>query len=188
MDKYSHEEKTFLLRTARAMIASSLLTDVSLPETSGKAFPLLLEKRGCFVTLHKKGVLRGCIGTIEAVKPLLSCVKDNALNAAFGDPRFPALTAAELPEIEVEISVLTPPEPLPFSDEQDLKKKLIPGVHGVILTHGRRSATFLPQVWEQLPEVESFLTHLCLKAGLPGKAWLDKETQIKIYQVEYFSE
>lgn len=188
MSNYTDEEKTFLLRTARAMIASSLLPDVESPGTQERVFPALLKKRGCFVTLHKKGALRGCIGSIDAARTLIDCVKDNALNAAFGDPRFPSVTAAELPEIEIEISVLTSPETLPFTDANDLKQKLIPGVHGVILAHGRRSATFLPQVWAQLQDVESFLTQLCLKAGLSGKAWQDQETQIKVYQVEYFSE
>lgn len=188
MDNYSPEEKAFLLKTARAMITFSLLPESDMPPRSADDFPALLEKRGCFVTLHKKGALRGCIGTIEPINPLFSCVKDNAVNAAFGDPRFSSVTAEELPDIEIEISVLTVPEALPFSDGEDLKGKLVPGVHGVILSQGRRSSTFLPQVWEQLPDKESFLTHLCMKAGLPGTAWKDTQTRIRVYQVEYFSE
>jgi AmmeMemoRadiSam system protein A len=123
---------------------------------------ILKEDRGCFVTLHKYGQLRGCIGTIEPVCLLAECVEENARNAAFKDPRFPRLSAEELPDIDIEISVLSVPERLDFKDGNDLKRQLRPNVNGVILSHGMRRSTFLPQVWEQLPDKELFLEQLCL--------------------------
>jgi AmmeMemoRadiSam system protein A len=148
----------------------------------------LFEERGCFVTLHKKGRLRGCIGSIEPVSKLWTCIEENAENAAFHDPRFPALKNEELSEIDIEISVLTVPKEIYFKDGEDLKRQLIPLSHGVILQKGARRATFLPQVWKQLPEKEGFLERLCLKAGLPSNAWQEPETQVKVYQAEVFGE
>jgi AmmeMemoRadiSam system protein A len=188
MAAYSFEEREFLLKTARAAILAALDAAHNPPEGSADAFPALEEKRGCFVTLHKAGALRGCIGTIEPVNSLVANVKDNALKAAFSDPRFLPVKSEELPKIEIEISVLSVPQSLDYIDGEDLLRKLEPGVHGVILTQGWHAATFLPQVWVQLPEKESFLSSLCAKAGLPGKAWQDKKTQVKVYEVEYFSE
>jgi hypothetical protein len=188
MNTYSTAEKAFLLQTARSVITASLLPGSAAPSKAMDDYPGLREKRGCFVTLQKRGVLRGCIGTIEPITPLIDCVERNARNAAFHDPRFPSVTAEELPELHIEISVLTVPEPLVYRDPEDLKNKLVPGHHGVILSQGWHSATFLPQVWEQLPDKTAFLTHLCQKAGLAGKAWREKETRIEVYTVVHFSE
>jgi hypothetical protein len=185
---YSAAEKTFLLETARSVITSELLPGSASPAGAIDDFPALGKKRGCFVTLHKRGALRGCIGTIEPICPLIDCVKRNALNAAFHDPRFPSVTVEELPKLNIEISVLTVPEPLVYRDPEDLKNKLVPGHHGVILSQGWHSATFLPQVWEQLPDKTAFLTHLCQKAGLAGRAWREKETHLQVYTVVHFSE
>ncbi len=181
------EDKVTLLKLARSVIKSALDKNVKAirPET---VTPELNEKKGCFVTLHKKGALRGCIGTIEPVKSLITAVEDNALNAAFRDPRFPSLTVNELSDVDLEISVLSSPTVLEYQDHEDLKNKLKPGVHGVILSNDWRSATFLPQVWEQLPDIEVFLGHLCQKAGMTDSCWMDKDIVIKIYEVEYFSE
>jgi AmmeMemoRadiSam system protein A len=148
----------------------------------------LMEKRGCFVTIHKSGRLRGCIGTIEPTTALVDCVIQNAINAAFNDPRFPTLENSELDEIDIEISVLTPPAKLHYTNEADLKDKLKPGLHGVILSQGPHRATFLPQVWDQLPDPEQFLSHLCQKASLDRSCWKDKQTRIETYQAEYFGE
>jgi len=148
----------------------------------------LKQKRGCFVTLHKRKALRGCIGTIEPITPLLDCVRENAFNSAFRDPRFSRVQEKELPEIDIEVSVLTVPQILTFQDGEDLKNKLKPGVHGVIISRGIQRATFLPQVWEQLPDREMFLDHLSQKGGMPRKSWKDEGTMIKVYEVEYFSE
>jgi len=146
------------------------------------------EKRGCFVTLHKNRTLRGCIGTIEPVTPLVLCVTENAINAAFRDPRFSEVTPLEMDEIDIEISVLTVPAVLEFTDGKDLIKKLKPGVHGVILSNGPHRSTFLPQVWEQLPEPPIFLEHLCRKGGMKADCWQDPNTVIQVYEAEYFGE
>jgi len=188
VDTYTTAVKRLLLTTARSVITSAVLADSDAPEGIVEDFPELKENRGCFVTLHKRGALRGCIGTIEPISPLLECVKRNALNAALRDPRFPSVTVGELPDISIEISVLTVPEPLVYRDPEELKNKLEPGHHGVILSQGWHSATFLPQVWEQLPDKTTFLSHLCIKAGLSGEAWRDKQTRIQVYTVIHFSE
>lgn len=187
MSDLTDQDRRVLLKLARSVIASELVKGTK-PERPREIPPAMAEKRGCFVTLHKNGALRGCIGTIEPIKPLISCVEDNALNAAFGDPRFPRVTEKELSEVDVEVSVLTVPQILDYTDADDLKEKLRPGKHGVILSKGWHSATFLPQVWEQLPDKEAFLAHLCQKAGMSATCWKDKDTVVKTYEAEYFSE
>ncbi len=134
------------------------------------------------------GVLRGCIGTIEPMLPLVEGVAENAINAAFHDPRFPQLENDELSQVAFEISVLTVPRTVAFTDGEDLKQKLKPGVHGVILSRGRLRSTFLPQVWEQLPDPDSFLGHLCQKGGLESHCWQDTRTTVQVYEAEYFGE
>lgn len=187
MSTLTGEERNILLKLARSAIEANLIkgSKVKRPEEISST---LKEKRGCFVTLHKNGVLRGCIGIIEPIKPLVSAVEENALNAAFRDPRFPPLKKDELSAIDIEISVLTIPKVLEHKDYEDLKKKLKPYVHGVIVSRGYLGATFLPQVWEQLPDKEVFLEHLCQKGGMEKTAWKNKETVIKVYEAEYFSE
>ncbi len=187
MSALTDEDRKSLLILARSVIESEIIAGAKIkrPETSS---PPLEEKRGCFVTLHKNEVLRGCIGTIEPVRSLILNVEENAINAAFKDPRFPPMKRDELSAVDIEISVLTVPEILNFKDGEDLKKKLLPDVHGVILSREWHRAIYLPQVWEQLRDKESFLEHLCLKAGMEGSCWEDTETQVKIYQAEYFSE
>lgn len=143
---------------------------------------------GTFVTLTQKGQLRGCIGNLSASESVLAGVKQNVLNAAFHDPRFGALTAEELNSIEIEVSVLTKPIPLDYDDGKDLIAKLRPNVDGVIIRKGYASATFLPQVWEQLPKTQRFLSHLCQKAALPADAWRDGDIEVSTYQVQYFHE
>ena len=144
--------------------------------------------RGTFVTLNKNGQLRGCIGSLTAEEPVADSVRRNAVNAAFHDPRFPPVSLEELEQIQVEVSVLSEPQPLEYKDAQDLLAKLRVNVDGVILGKGYNRATFLPQVWEQLPDPKDFLTHLCRKAGLPGNAWETTQLDISIYQVDYFEE
>jgi AmmeMemoRadiSam system protein A len=136
----------------------------------------------------KNGELRGCIGSLTAVEPLIESVKRNAINAAFHDHRFPPLGTEEVDEVEVEVSILTDPQPLEYSDPEDLVKKLQPGEDGVIIHKGAARATFLPQVWDQLPEHEEFLSHLCMKAGLPAEAWQTATLDVLTYQVQYFEE
>ena len=180
-------DKDVLLKLARSAITSALIKDSEVVRPK-EISPALKEQRGCFVTLQKKGALRGCIGTIEPVRPLFSNVEENALNSAFKDPRFSPVTEDELSEIEVEISILTVPRVLEFEDGKDLMVKLKPGVHGVILSQDYRSATFLPQVWDQLPNKKEFLENLCLKGGMNRNCWKTKETSVKVYEVEHFSE
>lgn len=131
----------------------------------------LLEKKACFVTLTKNGNLRGCIGHLEAVRPLYVGIIENAVNAAFCDSRFPPLGRDELSSLKVEVSVLTDPIEVKFSSCDVLLKKISAGKDGLIIQKGDCSATFLPSVWEELPEKEEFLSHLCLKAGLSAEEW-----------------
>ena len=186
MTNLTQKDKAFLVRLARSVIEAALDTGQkeALPDDVSKA---VMKKGGCFVTLHKKGTLRGCIGTIEPVQYLVKGVEENAINAAFKDPRFSPLSIEELPDIDLEVSVLTVPQKLIFKDSEDLKRELKPGIHGVILSSGRRSSTFLPQVWDQLPDPELFLRHLCEKAGLHGDCWQDQETEVEVYEAIYFS-
>jgi len=131
----------------------------------------LAEPGATFVTLTQRGQLRGCIGSLEAQRPLAIDVAENAIAAAFRDPRFPPLEKDELPRTRVEVSLLTPAEPFPVASEADALSRLRPGIDGLILSYGRRRATFLPQVWESLPEPRQFVAQLKLKAGLPADFW-----------------
>ncbi len=150
--------------------------------------PELQNKQGTFVTLHLQDRLRGCIGSLLPEKPLCESVRENALNAALKDPRFTPLTAAELDKTHIEVSVLTDPQVLDYTDDQDLLARLRPNIDGVILQQGMARATFLPQVWEQLPQTSQFLSQLCLKAGLSADAWKKEHPQILTYQAQYFEE
>jgi len=146
------------------------------------------EKRGTFVTLTINKQLRGCIGNLDSTNSIVEGIERNAINAAFRDPRFPALKADELDRVDIEVSVLTEPQPLEYRDSKDLLSKLRVNVDGVILRKGSASATFLPQVWEQLPQPEKFLSHLCTKAGLPADTWRKGDLDILTYQVQCFEE
>lgn len=143
---------------------------------------------GTFVTLKIGGNLRGCIGSLTATETVLDSIRRNALNAAFHDPRFAALSKDELKRTEIEVSILTEPQPLAYQNGPDLIGKLHPKVDGLIIRKGHASATFLPQVWEQLPDPEDFLGHLCLKAGLSSDAWQGTALEVLTYQVQYFEE
>jgi AmmeMemoRadiSam system protein A len=143
---------------------------------------------GTFVTLKIRGQLRGCIGNLTSNESLVSGVRRNAISAAFHDPRFAPLSASELDLLEIEISILTEPKPMNYRDAADLLSKLRPGVDGVTICLGHASATFLPQVWEQLPEPQDFLAHLCMKAGLAADAWKMSRIEVSTYQVQYFEE
>ncbi len=148
----------------------------------------LLAHCGTFVTLKIDNQLRGCIGSLSATTPVVEGVRDNALNAAFHDPRFSPLSKTELDAVHLEVSVLTEPIPLDYTDAADLLAKLRPGIDGVIIKKGVASATFLPQVWDQLPQPEPFLSNLCMKAGLPADQWREGDLSVLIYQVQYFEE
>jgi len=179
-----------LVALARNSIAERIALNFQVDESLDD---LLEDKRlkvksGTFVTLNKKGSLRGCIGNLIPSETIIESVKRNAINAAFHDYRFDPLTPKELDDVEIEVSILTEPEPLKYEDPADLISKLKPGEDGVIIRCGASRATFLPKVWEQLSEPQDFLNHLCLKAGLAADAWLTSKLEVLIYQVQYFEE
>ncbi|HNR93631.1 MAG TPA: AmmeMemoRadiSam system protein A [Kiritimatiellia bacterium] len=166
-------EQQLLLSIARCSIEYGLLQKRPLLPAESDMPPALTRIQATFVTLTLKENLRGCIGMLEAVYPLCRDVAQNAFAAAFRDPRFPPLSEKELPVVKMEISLLTPPVPFPVSSEQDLLSRMRPGVDGLILEDGFRRGTFLPAVWEDLPDPRDFLMHLKLKAGLPPDYWSD---------------
>lgn len=172
-----------LLQLARRSISEAL--GEAAPATPD--LPALHENAATFVTLTQAGELRGCIGSLEAHRPLIDDVRANARAAAFRDPRFPPLTRDELARTRVEVSLLTPAEPLFVADEADALARLRPHVDGLILAAGGRRATFLPQVWEQLPEPAVFLARLKQKAGLPADYW-SHELRLWRYMVQKWQE
>ncbi len=185
----SREERALLLELARHTILHALQGIHQDPMDLKDFTPQLQAPGATFVTLHtRSGALRGCIGSLQARNPLIEDVRNNALAAAFEDPRFPAVTESELPGINIEISVLSSPQPLAYEDAEDLLHKLRPHIDGVVLESGWHRATFLPQVWEQLPLPVEFLSNLCYKAGIPGDAWRYAGVKISTYQVEEFTE
>lgn len=156
---------------ARRSIAKGLDSRAPLAIQASDFPPPLCEPGASFVTLRLEGELRGCTGTLEPVRPLVCDVSHNAFRSAFGDPRFRPLGPTELPQLAIHIAVLGPLEPLAASSEAALLEALRPGVDGLVLREGSRAATFLPAVWESLPEPRSFLQHLRQKAGLPPDYW-----------------
>ena len=174
---------TVLLPIARAAIAGAFghqgVTDQSAP--------WLQEPGACFVTLTQHDRLRGCIGSLEARRSLLDDVKANAQAAAFHDSRFSPLTVPELEGTEVEVSLLSALEPMTFDSEAGALEQLRPGIDGVLLEYGRHRSTFLPQVWEQLPQATQFIAHLKSKAGLPAGFW-HKDVRLQRYTVSKWSE
>ena len=145
------------------------------------------EPGAAFVTLTRGGALRGCIGTLQAFRPLRTDVADNAVASATRDPRFPPLPPAHLDSTAIEVSVLSPPVDLEVTSEADALRRLRPHVDGVILTYDRHRGTFLPQVWEQLPEPARFLAHLKRKAGLAAD-WWDPGVRLQRYTVTAYHE
>lgn len=156
-----------LLTIARSAIAIEL----GFPRAGEASHAALMQPAATFVTLRNAGQLRGCIGSIRPVRPLGADVRENAVAAAFRDPRFPPLAAAEFAATAVEVSLLSADERLDVRDEEDLVARLRPGVDGVILEYGSQRATFLPQVWEALAEPRAFVAALKRKAGLPEAFW-----------------
>jgi len=182
---YTKAQKKLMLNIARKTIEHHFGITEDNEKTSLLEF--LKEKRGCFVTITKNDELRGCIGYIEPVASLGSAISDNAINAAFHDPRFAELDKSELKEIKIEISVLTVPEKLKYTKTSDMLLKIKPHIHGIILKKDGYSATFLPQVWDEVPEKEQFLSYLSIKAGLNKDAW-KKNPEVYTYKAEHFSE
>jgi AmmeMemoRadiSam system protein A len=177
-----------LLQTARSAIEAKLKNQAA-PRIDISLIPEELRADGaCFVTLTLKGLLRGCIGSLEARQPLVLDVQEHAVDAAFQDFRFPPLAAGEWEDLHIEVSVLSKPEVLEYSKPEELPDKLNPGKDGVILSHGLRRATFLPQVWEQIPTPTLFLDMLCEKMGADPNLWRRVKLDVMTYQVQCFEE
>ena len=181
----NNAQKAELLALARASIRHGLETGQPLAIDLQHYPAELIVKQASFVTLEHQGQLRGCIGMLEASRPLIQDIAENAFAAAFRDPRFPPLSAAEFADLDVHISILSPAKPLHFSSEQDLIAQLHPGLDGLILSEGHRRGTFLPSVWEQLPNPQQFLQHLKQKAGLPSNYWSDT-LKVSRYRTDMF--
>lgn len=184
----STEDRRYLLERARESITRAArgqdLPSVDLDTVSED----LQRERASFVTLNAQGQLRGCIGSLEARRPLVLDVIRNAADAALQDPRFRPVRPGEVDDLHIEISVLTPPDLLIYESPDDLIAKLRPGMDGVVIERGRHRSTFLPQVWEKLPNPRQFLRRLCLKAGLSPDAYRETDLDVYTYQVEKFEE
>ena len=177
------ERGSVLLPIARAAISSAL----GRAQQADEQAVWLREQGACFVTLTQHGALRGCIGTLEAHRPLRLDVQENAVAAAFRDPRFMPLTREEFDDIRVEVSVLSPAEALAVVSEEHALSILRPGIDGVVFEYGHYRSTFLPQVWEQLPEPTEFLAHLKRKAGLSMDFW-SESVRLSRYTVSKWKE
>ncbi len=181
----SESQQACLLDLAEKAIRHAMESGRALQIRADEFEPALREPGACFVTLKREGKLRGCIGSLEAHRSLVEDVAHNADAAAFSDPRFEPLREEELAGLELDISLLTPAEEMRFNSEQELLSQLRPGIDGLILEEGYRRGTFLPSVWEQLPQPQQFLQHLKLKAGLPPDHWSDN-VRISRYTTQIF--
>jgi AmmeMemoRadiSam system protein A len=184
----NEEQGQILVKLARQTIEERLDKRSIKVDPDSMRDSVFKEKRGTFVTLTINKQLRGCIGNLDSTNSIVDGIERNAINAAFRDPRFPALKSDELDRVDIEVSILTEPKPLEYIDSKELLSKLRVNVDGVILRKGSASATFLPQVWEQLPQPEAFLSHLCTKAGLSSDTWKEGNLDILTYQVQCFEE
>jgi len=187
-DNLTLEEQKIMLRMAREAIEYRVRGEKLPPIQTTSLTPNLSEQGATFVTLTIGGQLRGCIGTLEAYQPLADDVREHAIAAAFEDPRFPPLSEDELSRIQIEVSRLTRPIPLEYKDADDLLSKLRPSVDGVLIKDGLRRATFLPQVWEKIPDPSEFMDNLCYKMGAAHHHWRNKHLDVFTYQVEEFHE
>ena len=187
-DKLTPEEQQALLRLAREALIHGVKKEKLPPLEASVLTPRLLEPGASFVTLTVRGQLRGCIGALEPDQPLAEDVREHAVSAALEDPRFPPVSERELNGIEVEISRLTRPVLLEYKDPNDLLSKLRPHIDGVIVRDGLRRATFLPQVWEKIPDRAEFLNNLCYKMGASPDLWRKKHLEVLTYEVEEFRE
>ncbi len=184
----SDDERKLLLQLARESIEAAV-NNRPLPVLDLERLSEALRGNGAsFVTLTEDGELRGCIGALEAYQPLAEDVREHAVAAAQEDFRFYPVRPKEVPHLQIEISRLTQPQALEYSTPEDLLNQLRPGVDGVILRDGLRRATFLPQVWEKIPNPAEFLAHLCAKMGAAENTWRKKHLAVQIYQVEEFHE
>jgi len=188
--RLSPDEQRLVLEMARARLLQEATGEPAARIDADK-IPLALRKdAACFVTLTKNGALRGCIlDSFSPHEPLYENVMRNVVLAATSDPRFPPVRPSEVDDIAIEVSVLDRPQRLEFSDAEDLISKLVPGEDGVILTTPYGKSTYLPQVWDDLPDPMQFMSSLCQKQGAPANCWRDTSSiKIEIYHVFHFSE
>lgn len=187
-DRLTDPEREQLLKIARQALGEAVQRR-PVPPLDLKNLPARLQERAAsFVTLTRAGMLRGCIGALEPYLPLAADVQEHAVAAGLQDYRFPPVKPGELEQLQIEISRLTLAKPLDYSGPVDLLDKLRPGIDGVILKDGLQRATYLPQVWEKLPDKAAFLSSLCQKMGAPPDLWRRKKLQVLVYQVEEFHE
>ena len=187
-DDLTQEEKQFLLHLARQVLERAVRREKLPPLELESLSPCLQAEGASFVTLTKGGELRGCVGALEPYQPLAEDVREHTVAAALEDFRFPPVQPDELPQIEVEVSRLTRPVPLTYDGPEDLLAKLQPGLDGVVIRDGFRRATFLPQVWDKIPDKVDFLDQLCWKMGAEPDLWRRKKLEVLIYRVEEFHE
>ena len=188
VDLLNPEECNALLKLARQALELSVRGE-PLPDLSLDELPRKFRQPGAsFVTLTIASKLRGCIGTLEPFRPLAEDVRRHAVAAAFKDYRFPNVTENELEQISIEVSYLSEPKPLEYQRAEDLLKQLRPGVDGVVLRAGSRRATFLPQVWEKIPDPVAFMNELSLKMDAPADSWRTGDLTVETYQVQEFHE
>jgi len=184
----SDEEQRILRRLARQALEAAV-HKLPMPQIDTNEMTSRLQELGAsFVTLTIQGMLRGCVGTLEPYQSLADDVREHAVASGLQDYRFPPVRAEELNLIEIEISRLTLPQPLMYTTPETLVEMLRPGIDGVVLRDGMRRATFLPQVWEKLPDPVEFLEHLCAKMGVDPGLWRRKKLEVLVYQVEEFHE
>ncbi|NQV29343.1 MAG: AmmeMemoRadiSam system protein A [Candidatus Marinimicrobia bacterium] len=182
---YSSAEQLYLLQLARNSIKHGLEHNEALTPCAADFDDHLKENAAAFVTLEKQGALRGCIGSVEAYRPLIEDVAEHAWNAAFRDPRFSPVSPSEFSQLHIEISVLTAPQTISFKSEKDFRAQVVPRKDGLILQDGHRRSLFLPAVWEKLPDLNSFLSHLKQKAGLPENHWSGTIQFKRFYSFEF---
>ncbi len=185
-DQLTPEERSVLVGLARQGLEFGVRGEPLPPLDPDSLSPRLCEPGATFVTLTKGGQLRGCLGTLEPYRSLADDVREHALAAALNDYRFPPVVPEELPQIEIEISRLTAPQPLEYDGPEDLLSKIRPGIDGLVMRDGSKRATFLPQVWEKVPDPADFLSQLCRKMGAPADQWRKKPLRVEVYQVEEF--
>jgi len=184
---FTERHRSILLDTAWRSIQHGLADGAPLTVNPAKFDHPLAEPGASFVTLHQQNALRGCIGILESYRPLIVDVAENAFAAAFRDPRFAPVRQADITGISLDISILGKPEAIEFDSQQDLLKQIVPGRDGLIFQDGLHRGTFLPTVWESLPERKDFLRHLKMKAGLPADHWSDT-VEVWRYTTECFGD
>lgn len=182
------EERHILLKLARQALEAGVRGQALPVLDLASMSPHLSQHGASFVTLTRHGELRGCVGALEAYQPLAEDVREHAIAAALQDYRFHPVQPNELSQLKIEISCLTPPQDLEYAQPGDLPGSIRPNIDGVTLFEGWRRATFLPQVWEKLPNPEDFLSHLCQKMGADPDLWRLRKLRVQTYQVEEFSE